>query len=71
MKTELLHVRRVRLMSQKFLADDGLSWGYMDNGNWRELPKVPMLLAEMGPPPFDVTLPSGEVRHIIHQPEEP
>lgn len=49
--------------------DDGLSWGYVTaEGDWLVLPKGPMLLAGMGPPPFDVTLPSGEVRHIVHQP---
>lgn len=50
--------------------DDGLPWGYIDPevGDWRVLPKVPMLLAGLGPPPFDVTLPDGRVRHIIHQP---
>ncbi len=28
-----------------------------------------MELAGLGPPPFDVTLPTGVVRHIIAQPE--
>jgi hypothetical protein len=31
------------------------------------LPKQPMLLAEMGPPPFDVQLPSGEWRHVVEE----
>jgi len=49
--------------------DNGQLWGYIDReGVYRPLPKIPMLLANMGPPPFDVTLPSGEVRHIIDQP---
>lgn len=49
--------------------DDGLPWGYIGkDGAWRPLPKTPMILAEMGPPPFDVTLPTGEIRHVIHEP---
>lgn len=48
--------------------DDGFDWGWMECGAWRKLPKQPMLLADLGPPPFDVTLPSGEVRMIIHAP---
>lgn len=43
-------------------------WGYVIDGVFRELPKVPMLRAGLGPPPFDVTLPSGEVRHIVERP---
>ena len=51
--------------------DDGRRWGFVENGKWVELPKVPMLLANFGPPPFDVTLPhTGEVRRIIHDPSE-
>lgn len=50
--------------------DDGLEWGHIDKaGAWHPLPKTPMLLAEMGPPPFDVTLPDGRVRHVVHKPE--
>lgn len=50
--------------------DDGRPWGYVSHdGVWRPLPKTPMILAEMGPPPFRVTLPSGEVRHVIHEPK--
>lgn len=50
--------------------DDGLPWGYIDAavGDWIVLPKIPLLRAGLGPPPFNVTLPSGEVRHVIHQP---
>lgn len=49
--------------------DDGLPWGHIEDGVWRAIPKLPMLLAEMGPPPFDVTLPDGRIRHILHEPE--
>lgn len=50
-------------------TDDGLPWGFIDEtGVWRQLPKPPMTMAGLGPPPFAVTLPSGEVRQVIHQP---
>lgn len=49
-------------------TDDGRGWGHIEFGVWRPLPKVPMLLAGLGPPPFDVALPSGEVRHVVHDP---
>lgn len=50
--------------------DDGLPWGFIDEGGqWRPLPKRPMVDAGMGPPPFDVELPLGAIRHVIHQPE--
>jgi hypothetical protein len=49
--------------------DDGRVWGFMlESGIFIRLPKTPLLLAGLGPPPFDVTLPSGEVRHVVHQP---
>lgn len=45
---------------------EGPDWGYIQaDGNFRKLPKTPMVLAALGPPPFPVTLPSGEIRHII------
>lgn len=50
-------------------GEDEPPWGWIDEtGEWRELPKVPMMM-HLGPPPFDVTLPSGEVRHVIYKPE--
>jgi hypothetical protein len=49
--------------------DDGKVWGFMSGETFVRLPKTPMLLAGMGPPPFTVKLPSGEPRHVIHQPE--
>lgn len=49
--------------------DDGRPWGFITaDGAWRELPKTPLLLAGLGPPPFRVTLPSGNVREVVHQP---
>lgn len=48
------------------------SWGWMEDGVFRPLPRWP---GWEGVPPCDVTLPSGEVRHVIWQPgseeEEP
>jgi hypothetical protein len=51
------------------MYDDGRVWGFMSGDRFVQLPKTPLLLAGLGPPPFDVTLPS-EVRHVIHQPPE-
>lgn len=53
------------------MADDpnkGRTWGYMVDGEFRPLPRWPGVQEE---PPFDVTLPSGEVRRIIWAPEAP
>ena len=44
-------------------------WGHIcDEGIFRDVPKLPMLRAGFGPPPFSVTLPVGTVRQIIEQP---
>ena len=43
-------------------------WGFMEDGAFVALPKMPMTMAQLGPPPFAVTLPSGEVRNIIEDP---
>jgi hypothetical protein len=48
--------------------DDGRPWGHItSDGVWHELPKQPMLLAQLGPPPFQVTLPTGQVRLVVHR----
>ena len=52
-----------------FPQDDELPWGFMNGEQWVPLPKVPLLLAGLGPPPFDVKLPSGEIRRVVHRPE--
>lgn len=49
--------------------DDGRVWGHIEDGVFWALPKSPLINAQMGPPPFDVTLPSGKIRHVVHQPE--
>jgi hypothetical protein len=53
-------------------TDDGRAWGHVEDGVWRPLPKRPMLLAGLGPPAptFAVTLPSGEVRWVVHDPDD-
>lgn len=51
--------------------DDGRIWGYLDeDGTFRPLPKYPMLMAELGPPPFAVTLPDQRVRNVVHDPND-
>lgn len=50
--------------------DDGRVWGYMSGDKFIPLPKQPFLLSLRGPPPFSVVLPSGETRHVIHDPNE-
>ena len=50
-------------------GDDGLPWGFMLGDRWFELPKPPGLI-DMGPPPFDVLLPDGRTRRVVHKPEE-
>jgi hypothetical protein len=51
-------------------CDDGRPWGYMAGDVWRPLPKTPLLLAGLGPPPFSIILPTGQVRLIVHRPDE-
>jgi hypothetical protein len=51
--------------------DDGKTWGYMVDDQFRALPKRPLLLAGFTRAPFDVTLPSGDVRHIVEAPTQP
>jgi hypothetical protein len=58
-------------MAHHFEQDDQLPWGWLCNGTWRALPKEPMLLGGLGPPPFSVELPSGEMRHVLHEPSLP
>lgn len=57
-------------MAHSFPQDDGKAWGFMSGDRWIELPKTPLLLANLGPPPFGVEMPSGEMRHVVHQPVE-
>lgn len=52
-------------------TDDGQPWGYIDPkmDDWIVMPKGPMIAAGYGPPPFQIVLPSGEIREVIHQPK--
>lgn len=51
------------------LDDPTEVWGWMAGDEFRPLPKRPMLLANLGPPPFDVTLPGGAIRRVIVRPK--
>lgn len=46
----------------------GIRWGHIEEGKFVALPKTPLLLGGFGRPPFDVTLPNGDVRHVIEEP---
>jgi hypothetical protein len=50
--------------------DDGRPWGFIDNGVFIALPKLPLLRANLGPPPFEVSLPDTRVRAVVHDPNE-
>jgi len=50
-------------------GDDGLDWVWIaPDGAVRSIPKTPLILAGLGPPPFTVLLPDGTPRQIIHRP---
>jgi hypothetical protein len=51
------------------LNDDDKPWGHVEDGEFYILPKGPMLASGLGPPPFDVKLPDGRVRHVCHRPD--
>jgi hypothetical protein len=45
--------------------DGGRVWGFMlETGIFVHLPETPLLLAGLGPPPFEVQLPSGAIRYM-------
>jgi hypothetical protein len=49
--------------------DDGLEWVWRAPDNtYRTIPKTPLLLGGLGPPPFTVRLPDGTPREIVHRP---
>jgi hypothetical protein len=52
-------------------CDDGRPWGHItEDGVWHSLPKTPLLLADLGPPPFAIKMPSGDMRQVVHNPAE-
>jgi len=51
------------------LRDDGREWGHIVDGEFRLLPKAPLLRAGLGPPPFDVEMWDKTVRHVCHRPD--
>lgn len=48
--------------------NDPQRWGFMEGDQFIPLPKQPMLIAGLGPPPFTVNLPDGRARHVIAEP---
>jgi hypothetical protein len=53
-------------------CDDGKPWGFINEaGKWIQVPKKPLLLAGLGPPPFWVKMAWDEMRRIVHEPEKP
>ena len=44
------------------------TWGFYSDGTFIPLPIAPM--RHLGPPPFSVTLPSGELREVVEGPSE-
>ena len=50
--------------------DTSRRWGFMEDDVFVPLPKQPMLNHDLGPPPFDVRLPTGVVRHVIEEPSD-
>jgi hypothetical protein len=58
--------------STKDDTDDGKPWGFVNEaGRWIQVPKRPLILAGLGPPPFWVKMAWDEMRHIVHEPEPP
>ncbi|HEY2617486.1 MAG TPA: hypothetical protein VGI78_09135 [Acetobacteraceae bacterium] len=47
----------------------GPAWGFMLGDAFRQIPKMPLILAGFRAPPFDVTLPTGAIRHVIADPQ--
>jgi hypothetical protein len=54
---------------ERRMMDDGMLWGFMEGETFIALRKAPMVRAGLGPPPFDVTLPDGRVRHVVGIPD--
>lgn len=50
------------------MTSDQCSWGFMVDGTFVPVPREPLELGGLGPPPFDVRLPSGEMRRIVEGP---
>lgn len=49
---------------------DPRRWGFMIGTKFQPVPKKPMLLAGIGPPPIDVKMPDSSIRHIIYEPQQ-
>jgi hypothetical protein len=46
----------------------GPAWGWMIGDQFRALPKMPLILAGFRTPPFDVQMPSGDIRRVVQEP---
>jgi hypothetical protein len=58
------------LTHEERARDDGRLWGFMEGSVFIALPKLPLLRNQLGPPPFEVTLPDGRVRQVVHRPAD-
>jgi hypothetical protein len=57
---------------KKWIAEgDDEEWGFMVGDAFIPAPKIPLVRAGHETPPFDVTLPGGQVRRIISRVKEP
>lgn len=56
-------------MEDEKWVDDGVDWGFVVGDQFVVIPKPPLRSGGFKQPPFNVTLPSGQVRHIIRRPE--
>lgn len=57
-------------MTERLVARDIPRWGYINAmGVFIPLPKQPMIDAGLTEPPFDVQTPSGEIRHVVVDPD--
>lgn len=53
------------MSSDREIINDGTIWGFVDAaGMFNALPKAPLVQGGFTPP-CDVTLPSGDVRHVV------
>ncbi len=50
--------------------DPSRPWVYWVGDCCIPLPKAPMINAGLGPPPFEVRLWNGEVRHVRYAPDD-
>jgi hypothetical protein len=54
---------------ERKLMEDGMLWGFMEDGKFIPLAKAVMIRGGFGPPPFTITLPDGRERHVVSIPD--